>query len=217
MKSVLSTKKLTPSQKKLFQDTAIDLVDYDAVEIKNIDFDLPKSIHNAIFTSQNAVDSFFKKYSRTENNLEVKCFCVGQKTSTLLEKNGLKVVKSANKASELANFIVKNHNSEPFFFFCGNKRRDEIPFALKKAKIAIFEVKTYKTELKKKKFNEKWEEILFFSPSGVESFIAKNSFGSSTAICIGTTTASEAKKHTESVVIAEETTIESVIKKLLNI
>ena len=63
------------------------------------------------------------------------------------------------------------------------------------------------------KFHQLFDGILFFSPSGVQSFMVENSMESAMAFCIGETTASEAKKHTENVVIANSTSIESVIAK----
>ena len=214
MKSILSTKKLSDSQREIFIETGIKIVDYDAIEIINIDFKVPKKLENAIFTSQNAVKSFFQEKSRLKKN-NFKCFCVGHKTMQLLVENGQNMVKMTKNASELANFIVKNYKNEAFYFFCGNLRRDEIPSALKNAKIALFEVKTYKTVLKQLKFDQKWDGILFFSPSGVESFLSENNIGNSLAICIGETTASEAQKHTNNIIVSEETTIDSVLNEVL--
>ena len=58
--------------------------------------------------------------------------------------------------------------------------------------------------------------MLFFSPSGVESYTLKNDLNDVTAFCIGKTTAAAAKKYTDSIVIAKETTIESVLKSVVN-
>nr|MBX2828949.1 uroporphyrinogen-III synthase [Flavobacteriaceae bacterium] len=63
------------------------------------------------------------------------------------------------------------------------------------------------------KFDQKWDGILFFSPSGIKSFLSENTMGNAIAICIGETTASEAKKYTRNVIVANATRIESVIAK----
>ena len=55
MKSVLSTKKLTSFQKDLLRHAAVSLVDYNAIKIDFVPFEIPQNIQNAIFTSQNAV------------------------------------------------------------------------------------------------------------------------------------------------------------------
>jgi uroporphyrinogen-III synthase len=215
-KSILSTKKLRSTQKKLLQNANISVTDYNAIEINYIDFESPKKVNNGIFTSQNAVKAFFSQHNLNSSEIEM-VFCVGEKTKLLLEENGQKVIKMMKNASELAYFIKKETKNEIFHFFCGNVRRDEIPSTLKNENIALFEVKTYETQLTETNIEQKWDGILFFSPTGVKSFSTHNKFNNSAAFCIGTTTASEVKKHTTNVYEAEKTTIESVINKAIEI
>jgi uroporphyrinogen-III synthase len=205
---ILSTKKLKGNQRDLLLGAGFTLVDYDAIGIEFLNFTMPPTVQHAIFTSQNGVQSILN----TQFNIE-KCFCVGQKTEALLNKNGLYVVKTAQNSEELGDFITKNHKNASFYYFCGSKRRDELPDLLKNSKIELFEVETYKTELKSRKFEQKWDGILFFSPSGVESFTLKNDIANATAFCIGNTTAAAAQKYTPDVVISNSTSIESVIAK----
>lgn len=211
MKSILSTKKLSVSQRELLLNSGLSFVEYDAIDIEFIDFEVLAEIENGIFTSQNAVNSFFKN-SVGKNSIQ-NSFCVGNKTEALLLNFGQKVIKKADNASELALFIIKNHQNDSFLYFSGSRRRDELPEILKKAKIDVFETKTYKTELKAMKFAQKWDGILFFSPSGVESFVVENTMANSAVFCIGETTASEAKRYTSNVIVANSTTVESVIAK----
>lgn len=213
MKSVLSTKKLSPSQTEFLLNAGLSLVQYDAIKIEFVPFEAPSEVKNAIITSQNAVRSIQNSEFRIQN-----CFCVGGKTKALLEENGFRVIKMAEYASELADYLVKNHQNDSFHFFCGNIRSDEIPTRLKENNIALREIEVYKTTLNPKKFERQFDAILFFSPSGVKSFVANNSpleggVGGCLTVCIGTTTASEAKKHTENVAIANATSVESVIAK----
>jgi uroporphyrinogen-III synthase len=215
-KTILSTKKLTSTQKKMFQNANISVADYNAIKINFIDFDSPKKISCGIFTSQNAVKTFFSHHNRNSSEIE-KVFCVGEKTKSILEENGQKVVKMMKNASELADFIKKTHKHEVFHFFCGSLRRDEIPSALKNENIALFEVKTYETILKSMKIEQKWDGILFFSPTGMKSFCTENEIKNSMAFCIGRTTYSEVKKHTTNVFESEKTTVESVIEKAIKI
>ena len=112
--------------------------------------------------------------------------------------------------------LVKNHKNDSFQFFCGNIRSDEIPSKLKENNINFKEAEVYKTTLNPKKFERQFDAVLFFSPSGVRSFVSENKINNSKAICIGNTTASEAKIYTENVVIANATTVESVIAKAVN-
>jgi uroporphyrinogen-III synthase len=56
--------------------------------------------------------------------------------------------------------------------------------------------------------------ILFFSPSGIKSYVLKNAITTETLFCIGNTTATEAKKHSTNIIIAKNQTIESVIESV---
>ena len=114
-----------------------------------------------------------------------------------MEENGQNVVKMTEYAAELADYLVKYHKNDFFHFFCGNIRSDEIPSKLKENNIAFEEIEVYKTTLNPKKFERQFDAILFFSPSGVRSYCEERSNltnDEATFVCIGTTTASEAKK-----------------------
>ncbi|PKA82852.1 uroporphyrinogen-III synthase [Ulvibacter sp. MAR_2010_11] len=213
---LLSTKVLTESQKASIISNGIALIDYNAINVTLKPTFTPKKVKNAIFSSKNAVKSI-KKYNSDlfSGNIE-NCFSVGKTTTQFLTENGQKVTKTTQNASELAEFIIKNHKNDAFYFFCGSRRRDDIPAALKKAKIEHFEVKTYQTELKPRYFDEIFDGILFFSPSGVESFVAENKIAQSTAFCIGATTASKAKKYTKNVQLATTASINSTIELAVN-
>tara|TARA_R110002020_G_scaffold83287_7_gene206407 strand:- start:50 stop:721 length:672 start_codon:yes stop_codon:yes gene_type:complete len=211
MDTLLSTKKLKRNQQELILNAGFSFVEYDAIHIKLKDFEIPEDLKNALFTSKNAVKAFF--HCGGLENKEINCFCVGPKTEALLNENGFNITKSAENAADLGEFIVKNFKNEDFYFFCGNKRRGELPITLAENKVSLTEVEVYKTALNSKKFSQKFEAVLFFSPTGVQSFAELNSWEALLAVCIGETTASEAKKHTSNVAIANSTTIESVIAK----
>lgn len=222
MPTVLATKKLKENQRSLLLNAGVSLVEYNAIKIEFAPFEVPKNIVNAIFTSQNGVNSFFASVRSNKANAPVvnfieNCFCVGEKTKALLAENGLKVIKMTEYASELAEYLVKNYKNDTFHFFCGNIRSEEIPSKLKANNISFKEIEVYKTSLNPKRIEREFDAILFFSPSGVRSFISENKINNSAAICIGTTTAAEAKKHTENVVISNTTTVESVIAKAAKI
>ncbi len=211
MPTVLSTKILKENQRSLLLQAGISLVQYDAIKIEYVPFKVPSEVNNAIITSQNAVLAIQNSAFKIQH-----CFCVGKKTKSLLEENGFKVVKMTEYASELASYLVENHKNDSFHFFCGNIRSDEIPSKLKENNINFKEIEVYTTTLNPKKFERQFDAVLFFSPSGVRSFVSENKINNSKAICIGKTTASEAKIYTENVVIANATTVESVIAKAVN-
>lgn len=183
------------------------MVEYNAIKIDFINFKAPSEIENAIITSQNSVIAIQKANIKIQN-----CYCVGEKTKALLERNGPRVIKMTEYASELAPYLVENHRNDHFHFFCGNIRSDVIPSALSENNISFEEIKVYNTNLEPKKIERQFDAIMFFSPSGVRSYFNENKT-EALAVCIGTTTASEAKNYTNNVVVSNATLVESVIAK----
>nr|WP_297786505.1 uroporphyrinogen-III synthase [uncultured Allomuricauda sp.] len=210
MKTVLSTKMLSPAQKELFLNSGLGLVEYDALKIELLDVKIPFTYSNYIFTSKNAVKAFLRQAKRLDLS-KFNAFCVGEKTKSLLEEKGLKVIEMAENASELAETLVKKYQNESFLFLCGNKRRDELPDTLKKYNIQYKELEVYHTHLNSKKFQRDFDGILFFSPSGIRSYLLENTLGKSTLFCIGNTTASEAEKHSKNIIVANKPTVENVL------
>ncbi|MDY8137142.1 uroporphyrinogen-III synthase [Aquimarina sp. 2201CG5-10] len=206
MKTLLSTKKLTLSQKELLLNSGIGLVEYSAIEIEILKVEIENVVQNAIFTSKNAVKAI-SDYGINISN----CFCVGQNTKRLLEENGEKVIENAQNASDLAKIILKKYKNESFVFFCGDLRRDELPDLLKQNNVDLKEQIVYKTHINSKKIDRTFDGILFFSPSGVQSYFSENKIGENVVFCIGNTTASEAQKYTDRIIIANKPTVENVI------
>lgn len=210
MPTVVSTKKLTHSQRNLLLQAGVGLVEYDAITIKTEDFEVEGSIENAIITSQNSVKNLVDQKVQIEN-----CFCVGEKTKAMLEANGYQIKVMTNYGKQLAEIIVNDFADLEFTFFCGNLRRDELPKLLQKNNVNFTEVEVYKTALKPKKFERTFDGVLFFSPSAVESFMTENSLDNTIAFCIGTTTAAEAEKYTDTIIIASKPTVENVIVQVV--
>lgn len=208
MPSILSTKKLLPNQRELLLNAGVSFVEYDAITIAPVAFEIPDNIKNVIVTSQNGAKAI--------QNLElrnVNFFVVGNKTATLLAKNDKKAIKIAQNGAELGDFITNNYHNESFTYFCGRQRRDELPLLLKEAGIVCNEVPVYETHQVTQIFDQTLDGVLFYSPSGVEAFAKANTLKNTTAFCIGETTADEARKHTDNVIVSNATTIESTIAK----
>ena len=210
MPTVLSTKILAKHQKELFLNSGLGLVEYNAIRIQPKDFSVQKKVGNAIFSSKNAVKAVSAK------NIEIqKCFCVGEKTSALALEKGYEVAKTAENAAELASCLIENHKHLQFHFFSGTRRRDELPDLLSENKVNFEEIEVYETGLNFSKFNRLFDGIMFFSPSGIKSFIAENQ-QRPMAFCIGSTTGDEAKKNNFQVMLAGKTSIENVIARTVN-
>ena len=211
--SILSTKTLTDEQRKVFLDANLDLLEQDFIEIKNNLFELKTINNNLIFSSQNAVLSLIE-----QNGWEVlktkAVFCVGIKTKELLESHGFIVNVYLDYASELAEIITLIYNQESYTFLSGNLRKETLPEALKSAGIIFNEIEVYQTKLAPFKISdeEKFDGILFFSPSAVESYLTNNTIKNEVCFCVGNTTASVLEtKKIKNIVIAETPTIEEVI------
>ncbi len=221
---VLSTKKLQPNQRELLLNAGVSFVEYDAISIRSIDFEIPKDLKNTIITSQNGARAFISKLNKLPSpsgeELGMRCFVVGEKTTALLEENGCKVTKKAQNGAALGHYIAENHKNESFHYFCGKQRRDELPIILKEAGILCNEIVTYETHKNERTFNQTFDGVLFYSPSGVQSFFNAN-FDKRPLVgvryfCIGETTATEARKYTNQVIVSNATTIESTIAKAVN-
>jgi uroporphyrinogen-III synthase len=114
----------------------------------------------------------------------------------------------------LANYIVSKKDIIEVTFYCGNSRLDELPNILYKNQIKSNEVVVYKTVLNQIEIKDIIDGVLFFSPSGVQSYLmAKNSV-KPRAFCIGTTTALSASHFFTDVVVVDNPTIEDVIYKV---
>lgn len=217
MKRILSTKIITDSQKKIIADTAIELTEYNAIKIAKKHFEFPKDLENCIFTSQHAVHIFLEEAKKQQLDFsKIRAFCVGQKTAGLLDSNGIKVVFFSFYAKDLADYIIDRHRASFFHFFCGNLRRDTLPESFEKHTINYKETQIYTTTLQPRQWNKKFDGILFFSPSGVQSYVSNNSISAKTQVfCIGNTTANEARKHSSNIHISDITSVESVLEKVI--
>ena len=219
---VLSTKILSPRLKEPLERYQISLREYNAIDISFLKFSIDLDFDAYIFTSQNAVRGFLRAFDelplpeKRQEALSKPCFCVGEKTAMLLGENGLKVVKIAKNSAKLADFIAKSHKNDSFLFICGNRRREELPRILTNNGVPFKEIIAYRTLNNERRLQEEFDGVLFYSPSGVQSYTSLNELKRSTAFCIGESTAREASKHTNRVVIASKQRIESVLEAVVN-
>ena len=217
---VLSTRKLKPAQERMLH-ASIAFHQYDAISIEwlHANREIPSG-YTPIFTSQNAV----RACDALLRNTVVEAFCVGAKTKGLLEAYSVNILAVADKSADLAQLLVREYSERHFIHYCGDRRLGELSRILKEHKIEFQEEVVYRTRLETCSLDFDYDIVLFYSPSGVESFYASwigrqntpYSQGDSEllAICIGPTTAEEVKKYTERIIIAEEPSTESVLKAL---
>jgi uroporphyrinogen-III synthase len=211
---IVSTKKLSLQLKEQVMSANFSIYDEDFIAVQNKEFVLDRLNEFTIFTSKNAVESVLVNKDIAQIKTK-KCFCVGDKTKGLLSNNGFDIEKNLEYAAELASVICNQYSKNSFTFFCGNLRRDILPEALLLAKIKFDEVDVYETILTSNKLDFTPNAILFFSPSGVESFMKENRIGDEICFCIGNTTAEALKYVTPNIIIANQPTVESTIMKCI--
>lgn len=221
--NILSTKILLSHQKQALLDAGFSVTEANFIKTENSDFDLKGIKDNLIFTSQNAVQSVLlhPKCSALKSK---NVFCVGMKTKALLEENGFNVEVYLDYASDLAEIITLIYSNESFTFFSGNLRKETLPKALKTAKVNFNEIQVYETTLTPQKIatpnpsnggENKFDAILFFSPSAVESYLKDNKIKNEICFCIGETTASSLEKITRNIIVADQPSVENVIKDVI--
>ncbi|GAA4761984.1 uroporphyrinogen-III synthase [Flavobacterium hankyongi] len=191
------------------------VIEADFIQIKYKSFELNNTNETLIFTSQNAVLSVLQ-HSNIEVLKQKTVFCVGLKTKALLEENSFTVEAYTGYAADLAEIISLVYADQSYTFFSGNLRRDVLPEMLKENGIPFNEIEVYETILTPQKINTKPDGILFYSPSGVESYLKENKITDEMCFCIGNTTANALQTITENIIIANQPSVENVIIQCIN-
>lgn len=207
---IVSTKKLSEKQRQQLLNADFSVFEEDFINIITKDFEIKDIGDCLIFTSQNAVESVLDNKKITELKTK-KCFCVGENTRLLLIENDFEVLAHAEYAAELASIICNQYPKISFTFFCGNMRRNFLPDALRLAHVKLEEIEVYETILTPHKIDFKPDAILFFSPSGVKSYLQENKIENENCFCIGNTTSEALREITQNRIIANQPTIESVV------
>ncbi len=209
---ILSTKVLSPIQKNRIIELGARYTERNFIETEAIPFTYSNAKHTLLFSSQNAVQSVFSKTDFELLLKNKKCYCVGEKTKAALEDKGIKVINFEENASNLADFIVKNAKNEYFVFFCGKERRPDLEAQMRLHKIKLDPIEVYQTILKPKPIGA-FDIVLFYSPSGVRSFLQDNSLKQTVCICIGPTTAEALPVSKRQIIIATTPPIEHMISQ----
>jgi len=166
-----------------------------------------------IFTSGVAVKAVADLLQR-QPNWEI--FCIQGQTCKNVKAGfpGSGIVATAKDAEGLADKVIASGKVKKVIFFCGNRRMDQLPAKLSDNGIIVDEFVVYETNIKPQIIAKAYKAILFYSPSGVESFFSVNSVQEGTKIfSIGPSTTRALKKYSSVIVEAETPDA----KKLLNL
>lgn len=200
--TILSTKILKPYIKDQLVENDFNVIEHNFIKIENVSAPQATQIvtthlPNYIFTSKNAVKAFtqFVTANKIVINKKANFFALSGETQISLEDEGYKVLIAKDNATALASEIINTTKEKQYVFFCGDKRRDELPDAMHNAGFQLTEIVLYKNLPQPKSIAEQYQAILFFSPSGVKSFFEGNVLPKFTqCFCIGYTTANAFKE-----------------------
>ena len=220
MKTIVSTKILTETQKSVLSGIDMQLIEHNFISVNLLPIKLSFPYNLLIFTSQNAVKSVLQHplAAALKNSIML---CVGERTAQLLEKSGFTVRCFFDYATDLTKYLSANlkdfEKMHRIAFFAGTQRLETLPQFFAKYLPNVEEITAYQTELTPITIHKKVDSILFFSPSGVESYHLCNPAGEEKVFCIGDTTAEAAQRYWKDVVIAEKPTIDSVLAQVRDI
>ena len=207
---VLSTKKLHSNQKQFLLNAGFSVIEADFIKITFVPFQLKTIPTLLLFTSQNAVKSVLQN-ENIDTLKQISAVCVGSKTKQLLQENGFNVLEVQEYAEDLAPIIQQKYHLEQIAFFAGNLRRNVLPHAMQKANISFDEYMVYQNASNPIEIQAETDALLFFSPSGIRSYLQQNTIKNQKCFCIGTTTAAALNGITNNIVIANKQTVENVI------
>ncbi len=217
--SILSTKHLDPTARDwaLAQDWGLMEMEFIQIEAlplnrsqeRRLDAIGPSDL--VVVTSENAI-----KFLPTIQSTETWRFgCIGHKTRYKVQERfpHNQIRFTADNSRDLAAQIVESKCFGDVYFICAEDHRMELSLLLQKHRIKVETFSVYKTIKQPQKVDHHYDGILFFSPSGVESFFQLNqSIKNTIYAAIGQTTANALENYTKRVIISEAPTQEALLR-----
>ncbi len=219
MKKVLSTKTLDRETLAYAQTQNLDVQCEDFIETAAFPFKLEslssKNFDALAFTSAAAVKYFFENKNAAAFAGGKQIFAIQGKTQDELLAKGIEVDITAANAQELATAIIKSGKAKDVLHISGNLRLPVLEEELFKGGILYTDLMVYQTGTKAKKIaDNSFDAIMFYSPSGVESFLSKNQLNDNQiCCCIGNTTAQalKEKNSTATIIVPGQPTPQSML------
>jgi uroporphyrinogen-III synthase len=161
---------------------------------------------SVIFTSMNAAEAVIDCLQLDSIIPDWTIYSLGGITQTIIKNYFVdsEIIADAINSTQLAEAIIEDEPEE-VVFFCGNQRREELPKLLQNENIKVSEVVVYETIETPLKIDNKYNGILFFSPSAARSFFSINKIDADTVLfAIGTTTAVELRMLSNNKILVGE-------------
>lgn len=218
--TIVSTKILSDEVVALAKQHNLELIQHNFIQTKL----LPKNqwvnfttlrTDLIVFTSSNAVRSVL------DADLDISQSTVAGisgATKQLLEKNNIEVSICAPNAARLASKIADT-NPTHVNFFCGENHLPDLPNLLRSRHLSVDEIIVYRTVPKSIKIDKPYDVVLLFSPSGVKSFLERNTPDTNKVyFCIGETTAQSIPKTAtfKKIITSPHPTQKSMIESVVN-
>ncbi len=193
MKQILSTKKLTAQELIHAQSLSQEVTCVDVIRTQAIPFAIPHTdrFDSLAFTSTNGL-----KYFLTDEQghilLKYKTiFSISGKSQQTLTEQGYKTALTAENAAQLA-VKISQSTASSVLHPCSNARLNDLEIGLTKTAINYIPLPVYETQYVDVEIDSKeYDALLFFSPSGVASYLKQNTIPpNAICCCIGETTAS---------------------------
>lgn len=223
---ILSTRKLSDELMTYVTDAGFEVDELDFITTQCINNEaIVSEIHAAmkrsqvaIFTSKVAVEAVAMVKANIKPGWKI--YCIRNATREIAEHHfgADSIIQTANNSIALAHLLVKEEKGQELIFFCGDRRRDELPDVLRFHDIPMKEIVVYKTVQRTHFITKPYAGILFYSPSAVQSFFTNNTLPETAILfAIGSTTAAEIMQYSSNqIIISDASTKEHLIKTMIS-
>lgn len=224
-KTILSTAELPAESIALLRDAGWDcrilncitIVPRSDATLKQLAEERSARQESVIFTSANAVMAVAGLITNPDI-VHWDVYCLSGKTADTVRKlfpNAHIRATAPDSASLAREAAIRRHSG--YLFFCGGSRMETLPRLLRESGIAIEEHIVYDTLLNKPLWEHTPCAVLFFSPSAIESLMARNDLSKVPLLaCIGNSTAAAIPATwNNKVIIASAPSKQSVVETLL--
>jgi uroporphyrinogen-III synthase len=221
---ILSTSLLDRTLLKLADDKEVELDAFpfirielvSSIEMRDTIDELYRRSIAAVFTSANAVRAVC---DNREAPADWSVFCLDSATQdAVLKYFPEDQIKGTGANAESLAASIAEAGVKELVFFCGNKRMDTLPGLLKGHGIVVNEQIVYNTMETPQRLSTEYDAVLFFSPSGVQSFFKSNTLKQNAVIfAIGTTTAQAIKEYSDNeIIVASHTSKTQIVLDAIN-
>lgn len=176
------------------------------------------SLDAVVFTSSKAVECFLNDPETFALIKDMSVFSTAGKTAKVLSKYGISPDGMGVNAEDIARKIITDGNIQNVLHPCGNMVLPVLSEQLGGADINYHSLVVYNNErIVIPALEARFDAVLFFSPSGVDSFIQNNPLSKETVYCcIGPTTGDYLRNlyPQHRIIVAEKTSPTAMIKAL---